>query len=270
MWWCPTGPLSFLPLHAAGIYDEEKTCAGSCISDFVISSYTPTIGALVDKIKYTRNVDRTSKLLLISLPFTPGLRDIPETQRETQMLKDRMEGEQGIETLLLEGAAANVTSVAEAMHTYNWVHFACHAVQDKEDPLKSGICLHDGRLDLLDMVNQRIPNTEHAFLSACQTSTGDEILSDEAMHIAAGVFSAGYRGIVATMWGIKDQHGPQIAEGFYKNLLKQEISAEAKGGRLESTVAACALDETLRGIRETLGNSEQALLTWVPYVHFGV
>ncbi|CAE7173235.1 unnamed protein product [Rhizoctonia solani] len=40
--WCLTGPLSFLPLHAAGYYDRP----GAKLSDFAVSSYAPTIGAL--------------------------------------------------------------------------------------------------------------------------------------------------------------------------------------------------------------------------------
>jgi len=45
LWWCPTGPLSLLPLHAAQTYDPVR---GSDIGviDHVISSYTPTLRAL--------------------------------------------------------------------------------------------------------------------------------------------------------------------------------------------------------------------------------
>jgi len=186
------------------------------------------------------------------------------------VLKDIVEGVHNIEALLLEGNAANLESVAKAMNTHNWVHFACHAVQDKEDPLKSGVQLHNGRLELLEMMKLRVGNAEHAFLSACQTSTGDETLSDEAVHLAAGLLAAGYRGVVSTMWSIQDRHGPDIAKGFYQDLLKGELAKEREDRRLESRRAAGALDEAIREIREKLGDSEEALLTWVPYVHFGI
>jgi CHAT domain-containing protein len=39
-----------------------------------------------------------------------------------------------------------------------------------------------------------------AFLSACETAKGDEGTPDEAMHLAAAVLFAGFRGVVATMW----------------------------------------------------------------------
>ena len=69
------------------------------------------------------------------------------------------------------------------------------------------------------------------------------------------------------MWSIKDQFGPVVAESFYKDLMeKGKISGQP---RLDSSHAAHALHHAIQGIRMTLGNTEQALLTWVPYVHFG-
>jgi CHAT domain-containing protein len=50
----------------------------------------------------------------------------------------------------------------------------------------------DGHLEVLEIMKQKIPNADLAFLSACQTSTGDEKLPDEAVHLAAGMLAAGY------------------------------------------------------------------------------
>ena len=69
------------------------------------------------------------------------------------------------------------------------------------------------------MMKQRIPHADHAFLSACQTGTGDRKLSDEVAHIAAGMLAVGYQGVVATMWSISDAHGPEITQGFYERNL---------------------------------------------------
>ena len=38
IFWCPTGPFVFLPIHAAGFYDTEHLQPGHKVSDFVISS----------------------------------------------------------------------------------------------------------------------------------------------------------------------------------------------------------------------------------------
>ena len=45
--WCPTGSLAFLPLHAAGIYAADDHSDPINLMDLVVSSYTPTLTALL-------------------------------------------------------------------------------------------------------------------------------------------------------------------------------------------------------------------------------
>jgi len=78
------------------------------------------------------------------------------------------------------------------MESHGSIHLACHAIQDLDNPLKSGFFLHDGRLELSEIMKQKFTVRELAFLSACQTSTGAEKLSEEAVHLAAGMLAAGY------------------------------------------------------------------------------
>ena len=172
--------------------------------------------------------------------------------------------ESAVDALLLEDSGATTDMVMAEMKSRSWVHFACHGVQDVEKPLESGLCLHDGRLELLEIIKQEIPNPDLAFLSACQTSKGNIKLSEEVVHLAAGMLVAGYRGVVGTMWSISDEHGPEFATEFYQYLLREK---GLEG--LDSTRAAYALDFTTRKVRERLGGDDTAFLTWVPYVHFG-
>ncbi|KAF8191314.1 CHAT domain-containing protein [Pholiota molesta] len=262
IWWCPTGPLVFLPIHAAGIYSNETGTAGPCVSDYVVSSYTPTVSALLDKIKDAPNMDdKPMNLLIVSQPSTPGLNPIPGAEREAYSIKDMVDP-----SLLLENASATVRKVKEEMKSHRWVHFACHAIQDEDEPLQSGVQLHDGRLELSEMMKQTLPDAELAFLSACQTSTGNQDLSDEVVHLAAGMLAAGYRSVVGTMWSIKDVYGPEIAKDFYLNILGTNSEARR---RLDSGKAAGALHQATQNLRKKIGDTEEALLIWVPYVHFG-
>ncbi|KIM35964.1 hypothetical protein M413DRAFT_20666 [Hebeloma cylindrosporum] len=265
IWWCPTGPLAFLPLHAAGIYNLPHQ-AGQCVSDFVVSSYTPTVDFLNKKFEASHSISsKFPSLLLISQPNTPGLVSIPSTRKEIHDIKALIDGSDSpIDMLLLDGAEATTDNVKQEMGVHHWVHFACHGIQDMNDPLKSGVHLHDGRLELLEIMRQQISNPELAFLSACQTSKGDLKLSEEVVHLAAGMLAAGYRGVVSTMWSISDMHGPEFATEFYKYLLMEKGSEG-----LDSTQAAYALDYAVRKVREHLGDDDTAFLTWVPYVHFG-
>jgi len=169
-----------------------------------------------------------------------------------------------VQHLCLESKNATVNEVKTKMNAHSCIHFACHAAQDTTNPLQSGFYLHDGRLELSAIIKEQLVGADLAFLSACQTSTGDEKLSEEAVHLAGGMLAAGYRGVVATMWSIGDRYGPEIAEDFYSNLI-----ADDKNG-LSSDGAARALHYATQQIRQRRGDSEELLLTWVPYVHFGV
>ena len=78
-----------------------------------------------------------------------------------------------------------VNAVLEGMATHSWVHLACHGIQDSDDPLRSAFRLYNGRLTLEALMTKHLPNADLAVLSACQTATGDEKLSDEVVHLAA-------------------------------------------------------------------------------------
>jgi len=271
IWWCPTGPLAFLPLHAAGIYGKtrgEQSPTGCCISEFAISSYTPTVSALLRINKDTANKRplSSSELLIISQPNTPGCSPIRETTKEMDAISKVVEAKE-CKFLCLEGAVATVRRVQLEMASHSSIHFACHACQDLENPLKSGFHLEDGRLELAEIMKQNITKCELAFLSACQTSTGDEKLSEEAVHLAAGMLAVGYRSVVATMWSIKDKYGPIVAESFYNDLMEKGTTSGRPG--IDSTNAARALHRAIQSVRQDVGDTERGLLTWVPYVHFG-
>ena len=265
IWWCPTGPLVSLPIHAAGVYGQGKK-PGSCISDFVVSSYTPTVGTLLEKFEQKPNSETSSKVLILSQPNTPCLTTIPGARSETHAIRDRLRSK-GIKALLLEDDHATVSRVAEEMPKHNWVHFAGHAVQDQGNPLRSGIILHDGRLDFAGLfTTEKMPYAAHAFLSACQTSTGDQRMPEEGLHLASAMLVVGYRSVVATMWSIRDKDAPSIADKFYACLLIDESAR----GHLDEANSARALDEAVKKVRDELNDTEDGLLKWVPYAHFGV
>jgi CHAT domain-containing protein len=94
------------------------------------------------------------------------------------------------------------------LHSSSVVHFACHGAQDSENPINSGLILHDGCLDIswimhtpvIDDTDMMKNSMKLAFLSASETAMGDAKTPDEAMHIAAAFLFAGFSGVIATMW----------------------------------------------------------------------
>lgn len=178
-----------------------------------------------------------------------------------------MAGEKGVRVLKIEGENLTVDECLKSMDEYSCIHFACHATQNAEDPLHSRFIFHNGSLDLNTILQRKVKNANLAFLSACQTSTGEERLSDEAVHLAAGMLAAGYRGVVATMWSIGDAHGAAVARDFYENLWKSE--EDGRGEVCEWSSPAHSLHSSVQALRRRIGDSERSILAWVPYVHFG-
>ncbi|QRV77080.1 CHAT domain protein [Ceratobasidium sp. AG-Ba] len=248
--WCATGALSFLPLHAAGLYSDESKKT----FDFVVSSYTPTISALLMHNKASAS---WAELLLVGQEATPGQTPLPNTARELRAINEQAIGTRYSQ---LDGASATVAATLTAMEHHSWVHFACHADQNCQNPSHSGFHLHDGTLTLEEIAKRQFKGKGLAFLSACRTATGDRNLPDEATHLAAGMLMVGYPSVIATMWSIVDEDAPVVAEVVYAELVK--------GGKMDHSQSARALHKAVARLRERMGEKE--VWRWAPYIHIGV
>ncbi|KAJ6524356.1 TPR-like protein [Mycena capillaripes] len=261
IWWCLTGPLAFLPIHAAGLYEDSQP-SGSKLSDFVISSYTPSLTALISgyQARPASEPQRAFKLLTVAQPFTDGQSDLPGTLAEIDHIQYNAAGKHCLQQL--QGNAATVDSVQQGMKECSWIHLACHGVQNVSNPTESALLLASGsQLTLSSIIRLSIPHADFAFLSACQTATGDKELEEESVHLAAGMLSAGYRSIIATMWSIMDNDAPRVASDVYEHLFK--VSPPDSGQ------SAKALHLAIRKLRKESG-SEKSFMHWVPYIHIGV
>ena len=166
IWWCATGPLAFLPIHAAGIYATSITKAGPTLSDFAISSYIPNVRALTERVNSPEVLDKKkTALFMISQPATPNLPRIPGTTKEVLAIKKLLQN-QDVQVLCLEGEAATVNQGITNMETHSCIHFACHAHQNTQEPLKSKFMLHDGGLELSEIIKKQLVGADFAYLSA--------------------------------------------------------------------------------------------------------
>ncbi|KZV67424.1 hypothetical protein PENSPDRAFT_635733 [Peniophora sp. CONT] len=260
--WCPTGPLTQLPLHAAGIYGKKP--ASPCTFDLVVSSYTPSLSALMRCLERNDKPCASPRMLLVAQTNTPrpGLIALPHVHEESARVRALLHGGQHT---FLEGKRATVDSVLAAINQHPWVHFACHGSQHPSDPTLTSIELHDKPLTLGDLMSTVSDNAELAFLSACETAVGDKKIPEESAHLAAGMMAVGFKGVIATMWSIHDQDGPIIVEAYYKNLLELRASGTVPRGH---TGAAYALHHAVEVLRKEVG--ESYFERWVPFVHFGV
>ncbi|CUA73165.1 Putative protein tag-278 [Caenorhabditis elegans] [Rhizoctonia solani] len=251
--WYATGDLSSLPLHAAGIYTEPD----SCVSDYAISSYVPSITALLSSRSNSTAPAIHQSILAIGQEATPGHTRLPGTMQEITHIKEH--AGKSIICAQIDDENATTSAALDAMERHDWVHLACHAHQSVGDPTKSGFFLHDGTLDLASIMRRSFKNKGLAFLSACQTAMGDENLPDETVHLASGMLIAGYPSVIATMWSVWDQDGPFVANKVYEYLLKD--------GRMDHRESAKALHCAIVELRKGIGY--ESFERWVPFIHIG-
>jgi CHAT domain-containing protein len=198
------------------------------------------------------------KLLAVAQP-SGGQSYIPGTQEELDNIQQAA-GKYPV--TCLEGNKATLESVQNGMRECSWVHFACHGIQIASNPTESALLIaQSSRLTLSSIIKLSIPHADLAFLSACQTATGDKELQEESVHLAAGMLSAGYRSVIATMWTIMDTDAPQVASDVYKYLFKTSPP--------DASRAAEALHVAVRKLQEESGG-KKSFLHWVPYIHIGV
>ncbi|MEV1084032.1 CHAT domain-containing protein [Streptomyces sp. NPDC050211] len=210
LWWLPTGPLTVLPLHAAGTYDAAGRHRG--VPDLAVSSTVSTLRALA--AAHARPADPgPATVLAIAVPEADGLPPLPNAEAEAAMVTAAIPSQ--ARTLI--GPQATRDAVLAALPRASVAHFACHATSEFTDPSTSGLALSDGPLSVLDLSTIQVADARLAYLSACETASGGALV-DEAIHLSSAFQLAGYRHVVGTLWPIADDLAEQLARAIYTDL----------------------------------------------------
>lgn len=169
VWWYPTGPLTFIPIHAAG--------PGSAIdvTRLVVSSYVTTFDSLFRaQNRAAKGVAGPLKILAVSQPNTPGESPLPESTLEAEKLIQAASsaGWKKEHITHLDGRDATLNRVSTALNTCALAHFACHGLQHQSLGMKSAFALYDDRLELDEIASKNISTGQFAFLSVCHAAAG--------------------------------------------------------------------------------------------------
>jgi CHAT domain-containing protein len=189
-----------LPLHAAGIY-EGASKDQICVADYVVSSYTPSLSAIIRAREGFIAVHRHELRAAIYADsgVNGGHTHIPEVIKEVktaaQILTSYLAS-----VNLNENNASKAESMFEHASETHILHLACHGHQH-ENPLESSFALKHP-LTISDLMKLDLKNAMLAYLSACETAKGDEKHLDQAVHLAASMLFCGFRSVVATMWSV--------------------------------------------------------------------
>ncbi|GAA1256571.1 CHAT domain-containing protein [Pseudonocardia aurantiaca] len=254
VWWSPSGPLNFLPLHAAGRHDVP----GASVLDRVVSSHTPTMRALLhSRARPVPAGERTA--LAVAMPETPGHAALPATTREATAFAAGFTGG-GAAPEVLVGPAATGEEVLAALPRAAFAHFACHASSDPLNAEASHLLLHDGPLAVTELSRLPLDGAQLAYLSACATARGSAALADEAVHLASAFQLAGYAQAIGTLWEVGDEVAARMAEQVHHEL------ARTTDDTTHRPAAAHALHAVTRRMR---AERLDAPWTWAAHVHSG-
>lgn len=251
IWWCPTGWLSFFPLHAAGHHDGS----GRSVLDRTVSSYAPTLRALAEATRLREpEPTGTDRLLVVAVREADGMAPLPQVAEELRLLREVF-GEERL--TLLEGPEANRTAVLSQLATHRWVHFSCHGRQNPLDPAQGGLLLSDGTLGIGEL-SRGSYRGDFAFLSACMTASGGLSLSDEAITIGAALHYLGFRRVVAALWSIDAEIATELARDVFCSLMED--------GLFRPRRSAGAVTEAVTRLRNQ--NPEHPS-RWAAFTHIG-
>lgn len=256
LWWCPTGLLTLLPLHAAGLPDSGARSAepaGDSVQDQVTPSYTPTLRALLNGRAAVRAPRETDRMLVVGMPSTPGHRPLPQVEEELAVLRAALP-----RATVLKGEQATHPAVRDGLRTHRWAHLSCHGGQDLTRPSQGGVVLHDAVLTVADLRSDRYAQGEFVFLSACQTALGGVDLPDESIAVTSALQYTGWRQVIGTLWSVGATTAAEVTADFYDALVTD--------GGLHPEGAAEALYRAVRKLRA----AGHPPLVWAPFVHTGI
>jgi hypothetical protein len=287
VWWAPGGLLSLLPLHAAGHHTmpSDSGYRTRTVLDRVVSSYTPTIGALRYARRHTGPPTPQDRSLIVAMPTTPGLPHqgrLPEVAREAHRLQARLpqptpltepepEPEPGSGRELDADSGSAVTghqiptkaAVFARLTEATIAHFACHGSSHPTDPSQSLLLLHDWQHDPLTVASLAPVNLGHArlaYLSACSSALNrNQRLLDESIHLTAAFQLAGFPHVIGTLWEIEDMYAAEIAATFY-------VGITDSGKAVHTDRAAHALHGTIRALRDRFPRTPSR---WAAHLHAG-
>jgi CHAT domain-containing protein len=162
-----------------------------------------------------------------------GLPALPKSRDEAQMIAAMLPKER---VWLATGFAASRDRIlATHWERYAVVHFATHAIVDRENPELSGIVLsqydaqghpEDGMLRMNDIYGLDMP-ADLVVLSGCETAAGRPVDAEGIYSLSRGFLYAGAHRVLASLWTVEDRATAEFMRRFYDGLLIQHMPAAA-------------------------------------------
>ncbi|KAJ5639754.1 uncharacterized protein N7484_007616 [Penicillium longicatenatum] len=252
IWWIPTGALTHLPIHAAGIHGKKSH---ETVMDRAISSYASSVKSLIHSRQGTiqNDVPEIQHALLVSMLNTPNQDPLPFAVDEIKAIKPL------IHTIGLTPAHCkeqeSTNEMLELMKSSKILHFAGHGMSHASNPSKSCLLTIDWESNPLTVERLRQESLQDAspflaYLSSCSTgAVRIHNMADESIHLINSCQLAGFRHVIGALWEVSDPHCVKVAKVVYEVLKEEGLNDEtvAKGlHRATRNIRDSCLDVTLR------------------------
>lgn len=200
----PHGLLHYVPFHA--LHDGRDH-----LLDHKTISYAPSATVLHHMITQDDGDYPTTPLIM-------GLDDetIPFAQQEAESIAGLFP-----EAHVYLGEQATIGNMTAHLPDAGLLHLSTHATFRADNPLFSALKLADGWLSVNDFYHMAdMPPL--VTLSACETGRYQVAVGDELMGLSRGLFAAGARTVVVSLWMVEDETTARLMQLFYAGLRRGE------------------------------------------------
>ena len=113
-------------------------------------------------------------------------------------------------------------AIASQFSNYGLIHLATHAAFVRGTPEDSFVLMGNGdRLNLRELRDWKLPNTQLIVFSACQTALGGVVGSgEEILGFGYQIQRTGAKAAIASLWTVSDQGTQTLMSNFYQQLHK--------------------------------------------------
>ena len=204
----PHGVLHYVPFHA--LFDGERH-----VVDTSTVSYAPS-ASVYARCHTLPPVEAQGALVMgvadAKAPFIP---------MEAEAVAAALPGAR-----LFLGADATEAMLRTHGGNSRFVHIASHAYFRPGSPMFSALQLSDTHLNVHDLYHLRMP-AELVTLSGCATGAGITTGGDELLGIARGLFCAGARALLVSLWDVHDQSTAGFMARLYGRIVGGMAPAQA-------------------------------------------
>lgn len=221
----PDGPLQELNFETLPVPGKSRYW----IEDVEVS-VAPSVAMLAD----SRPASRKARSILVigdPVPEDPAYPKLAHAAREIDSI---LAAFPSIEKTVYVGSEATPAAYRKANPSqFSFIHFAAHAVANRESPLDSAVLLTGNKLYARDVMDLPL-NADLVTVSACR-GAGSRIYSGEGLVGFAWAFQrAGARNVVAGVWDVNDRSTALLMKELYAGIAQGQTPAKAlRGAKLK-------------------------------------